>query len=100
MLNWTDEQLEEAGLPKAKVESIARRLQRLSREMDELGLLVWGNGDGALVHQSRPIHWCTDLQAGIVAKFLEYTETPEDVSGGDYGAVIADLGPHFDGGDW
>ena len=100
ILKWTDQQLENARLPKKRVESIARRLQHLSREMEELGLMVWGNGEGVLIHYSRPIHWATDLTAGIRAKFLEYEDEPQDVSGGDPGAVIADLGPHFDGGDW
>lgn len=84
-LDWTDEQLTEAGLDKAKVLSLVRRLQRISKEIREMNLHIYGaSGTGHLVHQSRPTH--------IV------------VLGGDlkpdFGCSIAHLGEGFDGGDW
>lgn len=79
-LDWTDEQLEEAGLDKQKVLSIARRLAKISTEMREIGLSVYGcNNRGFLVHHSRPTH--------------------PDGSTGDTSAFIVDLGRGFDGGD-
>jgi hypothetical protein len=74
-LEWTDSELKEAGLDKQKVLSIARRLEKLSKEMREIGLSVYGDGaaHGYLVHCSRP--------------------TEAD-------AIIADIGYGFTGGDW
>jgi hypothetical protein len=85
MLNWTDDQLEDVGLDKAKVESIARRFRRLSREMWEMELYVYGaSGSGHLMHRSRPPH--IDQPGGDLRA--------------DQDAPIADLGEGFDGGDW
>ena len=79
-LNWTDEQLIEAGLDPKKVQSIANRLAKLSKEMESMQLSVYGaSGYGHLMHVSRPTH-------------------VDDVA--DYEAPIADLGTQFDGGDW
>lgn len=83
MLDWTDEELEEAGMDPAKVASIVRRLRRLSRDMREQGVHVYGaSGNGHLVHPSRPTHSDHGRNA-------PNTDAP-----------IADLGPGFDGGDW
>lgn len=57
MLDWTDEELAEAGLDKKKVESIVRRLNKIGKEMEEMNLSVYGaSGDGHLIHVSRPTH--------------------------------------------
>jgi hypothetical protein len=82
-IEWTDEQLEAAGLDKKKIEKITRRFRKLSKEMDEMGLTVYGaSGSGCLIHVSRPTH--------------------NDALGAapDQGSVIAHLGRGFDGGDW
>ena len=81
-LEWTDEQLEEAGLDKRKVLSIARRLSKLSEEMQALGLSVYGAGSGTgfLMHRSRPSHG--------------------DNATADRDSPIADVGTGFSGGDW
>jgi hypothetical protein len=84
MLNWTDEQLEEAGLDRKKVESIARRLSRLGREMQGMGLSIYGaSGTGNLIHTSRPTHTEPRQQPDFDAPvaFLEGVST-------------------WDGGDW
>ena len=83
-LEWDDEQLEEAGLDKKKVLSIARRLRKLSSEMSELGLSVYGmSGSGCLTHVSRSTHSQKD----------SYAEER------DFGAIVAYVGSGFDGGD-
>ena len=89
MLNWTDEQLEKAGLDRKKVESIERRLSRLGREMQSMGLSIYGaGGSGNLVHHSRPPHKDHPLRPSIQVE--------------DYGSVIAALDGvcQWDGGDW
>ena len=80
VLEWSDEQLEEAGLDKGKVESIARKLKKLSQEMEDLGLSVYGNGTGHLIHVSHPTH--------------------DDNEKADTGSIVAMLGRGFTGGDW
>ncbi len=83
MIDWTDEQLEEAGIDKKKLQSLVRRLRKISREMSEMGLWVYGaSGTGCLVHKSRGTH--DDTRQGWP----------------DYGSVVADIGRGFDGGDW
>jgi hypothetical protein len=88
-LNWTDEQLKEAGLDRKKVESIARRLSRLGREMQSMGLSIYGAaGSGNLIHKSRQPH-------------KDHPTLPSEQIE-DYGCVIADLDgvTQWDGGDW
>jgi hypothetical protein len=87
MLDWSDEQLEEAGLDPARVRSIVRRFRRLSSEMQSMGLHVYGNaGTGLLIHESRPTH---------------RDDTANSLCGvADHDSTIANLGPGFDGGDW
>ncbi len=63
-----------------KVHSIARRLRKISEDMQSMGLSVYGeSGRGHLVHESRPTH-----------------------NGGepDFGCIVADVGQGFDGGGW
>jgi len=80
-MNWTDEELLHYGLDPAKVKSLVRRLRRISTEMKEMGLHIYGaSGDGCLIHVDRPTH----SLPGVA----------------DYDSVIADLGEGFDGGDW
>jgi hypothetical protein len=89
MLNWDDDQLKDAGLDRKKVESIARRLSKLGREMESMGLSIYGaSGSGNLIHESRPTHIDNPLQP------LVQTE--------DFGSVIAELDGtwQWDGGDW
>jgi hypothetical protein len=89
MLNWSDEQLEKAGLDRKKVESIERRLSRLGREMQKMGLYIYGaSGSGNLVHSSRPPHTDHPTMPSIQIE--------------DYGCVIANLDgvTQWDGGDW
>jgi hypothetical protein len=81
MLDWSDEELAEAGLSRKRVESIVRRLRRISGEMRDLQLHVYGaSGSGHLMHESRPSH---DPRGKA---------HPEN--------SIAHLGLGFDGGDW
>ena len=81
MINWSDEQLEEVGIDKAKLKSMVTRFRRLSREMHEMGLHLYGqSGLGHLIHSSRPTH----------------NERAE----ADHGSSVAILGHGFDGGDW
>lgn len=85
MIEWDDEQLEEVGLDKKKVESVVRRLNKLGREMESMGLAIYGaSGTGCLVHDSRPTH-------------MDGTACESD-----YGSVIANLDGigRWDGGDW
>jgi len=84
-MNWNDEQLEDAGLDKKKVESIVRRLNKLGREMDSMGLSIYGaSGSGNLIHVSHPTH-----NDSMNCK-------------PDYDSVIAyiDGSGTWDGGDW
>lgn len=84
MINWSDEQIIEAGLDPKKVESITRRLNKLGREMDSMGLSIYGaSGSGHLIHVSRPTH-------------TEPRQQP------DYESSIANLDGCmvWDGGDW
>lgn len=56
-VEWSDRQLESAGLDRNKVESIARRLNKISKEMRRMGLYVYGaSGSDCLIHSSRPTH--------------------------------------------
>jgi hypothetical protein len=85
MINWTDEQLEEAGIDKKKLKSLVRRLRKCSIDMRELDLHVYGaSGSGHLIHTSRPTHVDQRGTNGIA----------------DQGSCVADLGEGFDGGDW
>jgi hypothetical protein len=78
---WSDEDFAKAGLDRERTVSLARKLMACSRELESLGLKVYGcAGSGLLIHHSRPTH--------------------PTGNGGDQGAVIADLGQGFDGGDW
>ena len=82
MLDWTDEELEDAGLDPKRVRALVRKLRSASKELQAMDLKVYGaSGGGHLIHASRPTH------NGINA-------TP------DQEASIADLGNGFDGGDW
>jgi hypothetical protein len=82
MLNWTDEQLEAVGLDPKKVESIVRRLRKISEEMRALDLNIYGaSGSGHLMHASRPSHTGPGQRP-------------------DQDAPIASVGLGFDGGDW
>lgn len=87
MLDWTDEQCKAAGLDPAKVLSLARRFRRLSREMAQMGLHVYGaSGSGCLIHSSRPTH---------IDSFAS-----QEYAIPDHGSVVANIGEGFDGGDW
>jgi hypothetical protein len=82
MINWTDEELESAGIDKSKLKSMVARFKRLSREMHEMGLHVYGqSGTGHLIHSSRPTHSGRKCDA-------------------DHGSSVAHIGQGFDGGDW
>lgn len=81
-IEWTDEQLAEAGIDKKRLKSIIRKLEAASAKMEGTGLHVYGeSGFGHLVHRSRPEHFGREREA-------------------DFGAVIANVGPGFDGGGW
>lgn len=82
MINWTDEQLKEAGIDKVKLKSVVARFRRLTREMGEMGLHVYGqSGSGHLIHNSRRTHNGPNCDA-------------------DRGSSVADIGQGYDGGDW
>ena len=83
-IEWTDEQLEAAGLDPKKVLSIAKRLSKLSVEMRSMGLSVYAtNGSGNLVHVSVGTH---------------IDERGREAENRD--SVICNVGGGFDGGDW
>lgn len=79
---WDDEQLEEAGLDKAKVASIARRFARVVEDMEKIGLRCYLNNDNASLYQ-----------AG---------RHPNGDDGKDQSLVIVHIGTGgtWDGGDW
>jgi myo-inositol-hexaphosphate 3-phosphohydrolase len=81
-IQWTDEQLEAAGINRGRLIKIIRALRRASELMEGTGLHVYGeSGSGYLIHSSRPEHFGREAEA-------------------DHGAVIADVGLGFDGGGW
>lgn len=81
-IRWDDEQLEEAGIDKVELKKLVSKLKSCSRMMQRMGLQVYGeSGDGYLIHESRPEHDERTLEA-------------------DFGAIVADVGPGFDGGGW
>ena len=83
MINWTDEELEAAGIDKAKLKSMVNRFKRLSREMKGMGLHVYGqSGTGHLIHCSRPTH------------------LDDRGCSADHGSSVAFIGNGYDGGDW
>lgn len=85
-LDWTDEQLTAAGIPKGRLVRLVRMLRKCSTEMKAMGLHVYGaSGTGHLVHSSRPTH----------------VDEPGRTSGKpDMGCSVATVGQGFDGGDW
>lgn len=85
-LDWTDEQLAAAGIPKGRLSRLVRMLRKCSMEMRAMGLHVYGaSGTGHLVHSSRPTH----------------VDEPGRTSGKpDMGSSVASVGQGFDGGDW
>jgi hypothetical protein len=87
MIEWSDEQLEAAGIDKKALQSLVRRLERCSKDMARMGLHLYGaSGSGCLIHESRPTHiWTGRGSSGQKA---------------DQGSVVADVGLGFDGGDW
>lgn len=85
MINWTDEQLANAGIDKKKLTSLVRRLRQCAIDMESLGLHIYGaSGSGHLIHHSRPTHIDDRASNGIA----------------DQGSCVADIGQGFDGGDW
>ncbi len=82
LIEWSDEQLEAAGINRKRLVKIVRALKRASDLMEGTGLHVYGeSGEGHLVHGSRPTH-------------NERTEKA------DFGSVIAHVGLGYDGGGW
>lgn len=80
-IEWTDEQLKVAGIPKLKLEVLISKLRECSELMQEMGFQVYGeSGDGYLIHKSRPEH--------------------DDNGKADMGAIVASVGYGFDGGGW
>lgn len=82
MIEWDDDQLAAAGIDRKQLESLVRRLTRCGKDMQALGLHLYGaSGHGCLIHSSRPAHG--------------------DTGRADQGSVVATIYPgHFDGGDW
>jgi hypothetical protein len=86
LIEWTDEQIEEAGIDRNRLVKIIQLLRSASDLMTGTGLHVYGeSGSGNIVHSSRPTHSGRKGSVGDVA---------------DYGSVIADVGLGFDGGGW
>lgn len=80
-IRWSNSQLREAGIKKSKLKSLVKRLLKCSEDMQEMGLEVYGSdGTGYLIHESRPDH--------------------ADDGSADLGAIVADVGPRFNGGGW
>jgi hypothetical protein len=80
-IEWSDEQLRAAGVPKRRLAALVRKLRECSETMRQLGLTVYGvDGSGHLVHDSRPEH---DSQGRA-----------------DFGAIVARVGYGFNGGGW
>ena len=81
-IDWEDEQLEEVGLDKAKVESIMRRFERIVSDMKKIGLRCYLNNDNA--------------------SFYHEDRHPNGEDGKDQDAVIGTVETHWmwDGGDW
>lgn len=79
-IRWTNRQLREAGISKRKLRSLMKKFEVITKMMDEMGLVVYGeSGEGNLIHVSRPEH---------------------DNGAADHGAVVATVGWGFDGGAW
>ncbi len=84
-INWTPAQLKAARIPRRKLESLIRRLERCSRDMRELDMYIYGaNGSGNLMHRSRPTH----------------IDRPGFLGKPDMESPVAYVGEGFDGGDW
>lgn len=87
LIDWTDEQLEEAGIDKARLIKIIRHLKSASDLMWGTGLHVYGGSStGHIIHSSRPTHSSNNNRAKA------------DVA--DLGSVVASVGEGFSGGDW
>lgn len=83
LIDWTDEQLQEAGIDRERLLKIIRHLRKASELMWGTGLHVYGaSSTGHIVHSSRPTH-------------AMYGDNKCD-----YGSVIASVGEGFTGGDW
>jgi len=82
-VEWTDEQLQEAGLleHKKQIKSIGGRLERICKEMQHLGLRAFVDATHHINihHQDR---------------------RPFDTGRADQGCVILTVDGPFDGGDW
>ena len=82
LIEWSDEQLEEAGIDRERLLKIIGHLKAASDLMWGTGLHVYGaSSTGQLIHQSRPTHG-------------DSGESP------DRGSVVATIGEGFTGGDW
>ena len=85
MIEWDDGQLMDAGIDKRKLVSLVRRLESCGRDMDLMGLQLYGHGSGtgALTHDSRQTH------------------SGKDGETADRGSVVASLrNGIWSGGDW
>lgn len=81
LVEWSPEQLAEAGLDKRRLTALVRRMRSCSLEMQDMGLSVYGeSGTGYLIHRSRPEH--------------------KKNGDADTGAIVARVGQGFDGGGW
>lgn len=79
-IRWDDEKLKAAGLDKKKLWALVRRLRKCGKDMQAMGLEVYGSGSGYLIHKSHPTH--------------------NEKEKADKTSVVAELGPGYNGGDW
>lgn len=83
-INWTDDQLREAGIKKRKLVCLLCKLDECCALMKDLNLSIYGAcGSGHLIHTSRPEHVSDGRGGGLVA---------------DMDAHVAYAGMGFDGG--
>lgn len=76
LMDWSDDDIVEAGLDPAAVRRVALKLKRINDELEEMGLAVYVGNRTACIHQvDRPVF---DDQDGIIASF------PSVFDGGDF----------------
>ena len=79
--NWTDEQIEAAGLDKKRINSVVQRLKGVVKDLNAMRLAIYTASDIANIH---PCDLHPQRDGGI----------------GDQDCIIAEVRGPFDGGDW
>jgi hypothetical protein len=82
-IEWSDEQLEQAGVDPAKLEKALKQFTKSAQTLHSMGLSLYAAaGLACFIHKSRPDH---GPEGGIT----------------DTGSVVATAGQDWlDGGDW